>query len=161
MNLTDKQIEIMKVVSAAMPVAADLDQILERLSYRTSKASLQFSLLTGASFLDHPGGEGVEVPYTIEIVDREHPATQGVSDFEIAAEQYYMHLDPGVHVLARSTFGGQHWPWLEGVTMPAAFVRTWGQGRVFYSSPGHVPAELQIPAAERLVRQGLQWAARR
>lgn len=44
MNLTDKQIEIMKVVSAAMPVAADLDQILERLSYRTSKASLQFSL---------------------------------------------------------------------------------------------------------------------
>src|SRR5260370_967584 len=44
MNLTDKQIEIMKVVSAAMPVAADLDQILERLSYRTSKASLQFSI---------------------------------------------------------------------------------------------------------------------
>jgi uncharacterized protein len=125
------------------------------------RSSLQFSLLTGASFLDHPGGEGVEVPYTIEIVDREHPATQGVPDFEIASEQYYMHLDPGVHVLARSTFGGQHWPWLEGVTMPASFVRTWGQGRVFYSSPGHVPAELQIPAAERLVRQGLQWAARR
>jgi hypothetical protein len=44
--------------------------------------------------------------------------------------------------------------------MPASFVRTWGKGRVFYASPGHVPAELQIPAAERLVRQGLVWAAR-
>jgi uncharacterized protein len=72
-----------------------------------------------------------------------------------------MHVDPSAHVLARLTFGGQHWPWLEGVTMPASFVRTWGHGRGFSSSPGHVPAELQIPAAERLLRQGLQWAARR
>jgi type 1 glutamine amidotransferase len=124
------------------------------------RSSLQFSLLTGASFLDHPGGEGVPVPYKIEIADPDHPATRGVPDFDIASEQYYMHLDPSVHVLARSTFSGEHWPWVEGVTMPAAFVRTWGKGRVFYASPGHVPAELQIPAAERLVSQGLVWAAR-
>jgi len=45
--------------------------------------------------------------------------------------------------------------------MPAAYVRTWGDGRVFYASPGHVPDELRIPNAERLVRQGLDWAARR
>lgn len=124
------------------------------------RSSLQFSLLTGASFLDHPGGEGVPVPYRIEIVDRNHPATEGVPDFDIASEQYYMHVDPNVHVLARSTFSGEHWPWLDGVAMPASYVRTWGKGRVFYASPGHVPAELQIPAAERLVRQGLAWAAR-
>jgi type 1 glutamine amidotransferase len=124
------------------------------------RSSLQFSLLTGASFLDHPGGEGLPVPYRIEIVDRDHPATRDVPDFDIASEQYYMHLDPDVHVLARSTFSGEHWPWVEGAKMPASFVRTWGKGRVFYASPGHVPAELQIPAAERLVRQGLAWAAR-
>ena len=58
------------------------------------RSSLQFSLLTGASFLDHPGGEGVPVPYRIEIVDRDHPATKDVPDFDIASEQYYMHLDP-------------------------------------------------------------------
>jgi uncharacterized protein len=124
------------------------------------RSSLQFSLLTGASFLDHPGGEGVPVPYRIEIVDRNHPVTDGVPDFDIASEQYYMHVDPNVHVLARSTFSGEHWPWLDGVTMPASYVRTWGKGRVFYASPGHVPAELQIPPAERLVRRGLAWAAR-
>jgi type 1 glutamine amidotransferase len=124
------------------------------------RSSLQFSLIAGASFLDHPGGEGVPVPYTIEIADRDHPVTAGVDDFEIAAEQYYMHVDPGVHVLARTRFGAEHWPWAEGAVMPAAYVRTWGRGRVFYSTPGHDPAELRIPAAERLLRQGLVWAAR-
>jgi uncharacterized protein len=124
------------------------------------RSSLQFSLLTGASFLDHPGGEGVPVPYTIEIVDHDHPATRGVPDIEIASEQYYMHLDPDVHVLARSTFTGEHWSWLQGVQMPAAYARQWGQGRIFYASPGHLPAELQIPAVEQLVAQGLSWAAR-
>jgi hypothetical protein len=125
------------------------------------RSSLQFSLLAGASFLEHPGGEGVPVPYTVDIVDRDHPVTAGVDDFEIASEQYYMHVDPSVHVLATTTFSGEHFPWLDGVVMPAAYVHRWGDGRVFYASPGHVPDELQIPAVERLVRQGLRWAARR
>jgi hypothetical protein len=45
MNLTTKQIEIMKVVAAAAADApVDLDQLLERLTYATTKESLQFSL---------------------------------------------------------------------------------------------------------------------
>lgn len=124
------------------------------------RASLQFSLLTGSSFLEHPGGEGVPVPYTIDVADRDHPVTRGVDDIEIASEQYYLHVDPSVHVLATTTFTGEHLPWLDGVKMPAAYVRTWGEGRVFYATPGHDPAELEIPAVERLVRQGMQWAAR-
>lgn len=125
------------------------------------RSSLQFSLLTGASFLDHPGGEGVAVPYTIDIVEPDHPVTRGVDKIEIASEQYYMHVDPDVHVLGRSTFSGEHWPWLEGRQMPAIYTRQWGDGRVFYATPGHLPAELEIPSVERLVGQGLVWAARR
>jgi uncharacterized protein len=124
------------------------------------RSSLQFSLIAGASFLEHPGGEGVPVPYDIEIVDREHPVTAGVESFRIASEQYYMHVDPSAHVLATTTFTGEHFPWLDGVVMPAAYTHTWGDGRVFYASPGHDPGELRIPQAERLVRQGLEWAAR-
>jgi uncharacterized protein len=124
------------------------------------RASLRFSLLAGASFLDHPGGEGVPVPYKIEIVDHDHPVTRGVNDIEIASEQYYMHVDPSAHVLATTTFSGDHWPWAEGVVMPAVYVRRWGEGRVFYASPGHDPSELQIPDVERLIGQGLRWAAR-
>jgi hypothetical protein len=124
------------------------------------RSSLQFALLAGASFLDHPGGEGVPVPYTIDVVDREHPITAGVDSFAIASEQYYLHVDPSVHVLATTTFSGEHWPWTEGVVMPAVYTHRWGDGRVFYSSPGHAPDELRIPEAERLLRQGLRWAAR-
>lgn len=125
------------------------------------RASLQFSLIAGASFLEHPGGEGVQVPYTIDIVDPDHPVTRGVESFAIASEQYYMHVDPSVHVLATTTFTGEHFAWLDGVVMPAAYTHRWGDGRVFYATPGHYPPELMIPDAERLVRQGLQWAARR
>jgi type 1 glutamine amidotransferase len=124
------------------------------------RASLQFSLIAGASFLEHPGGEGVPVPYTIDIVDRDHPITAGVDSFEFASEQYYVHVDPSVHVLATTTFSGEHFPWLDGVVMPAAYTHRWGEGRVFYASPGHTPDELRRPEVARLVGQGMQWAAR-
>lgn len=46
MQLTDKQIEQMKVIVTGNPDGSvvDLDQILERLSYGPSKQSFQFSL---------------------------------------------------------------------------------------------------------------------
>jgi hypothetical protein len=62
MNLTIKQIEIMKVVVAGATAGAvvDIDQLLERLPYKTTKASLQFSLraverhgLIDRSFAEH------------------------------------------------------------------------------------------------------------
>lgn len=46
MHLTTKQIELMRVISAGNSDGSnvDLDQLLSRLSYRTTKASLQFSI---------------------------------------------------------------------------------------------------------------------
>lgn len=46
MHLTVKQIELLRVIGAKNPDGAptDLDQVLERLSYETTKASLQFSI---------------------------------------------------------------------------------------------------------------------
>jgi type 1 glutamine amidotransferase len=124
------------------------------------RASLPFSFLTGASFIDHPGGEGVEVPYEVRIVDSDHEITRGVNDFTVASEQYYMHYDPAAHVLASTTFSGEHLPWVEDVEMPVAYTKRWGNGRVFYVSVGHLPKDLQAPPVARLVRQGLAWAAR-
>ena len=124
------------------------------------RASLPFSFLLGASFIEHPGGEGVEVPYSVKIVDREHDITQGVEDFEAASEQYYMHYDPAVHVLATTTFSADPLPWVGGVEMPIAYTKQWGEGRVFYQALGHLPKDLQAAPVERMVRQGLVWAAR-
>jgi uncharacterized protein len=124
------------------------------------RASLAYNFLAGGAFVAHPGGEGVEVPYDVRIVDREHPVTRGVEDFEVASEQYYMLVDPAVHVLASTTFTGEHLPWLNGVEMPVAFVKNWGEGRVFYVSVGHLPKDLETTQMTRLVRQGLAWSAR-
>jgi uncharacterized protein len=124
------------------------------------RTSLKYHWLIGGSFLEHPAGEGVKYPYSVSIVDRDHQITQGVEDFTVASEQYYMSVDPNNHVLAETTFTGDQLPWLEGKKMPQAWTRTWGAGRVFYSAVGHDLDDLENPAVTRLVAQGFAWAAR-
>jgi type 1 glutamine amidotransferase len=124
------------------------------------RSSLPYGFVTGGSFIEHPGGEGVRVPYEVEIVDADHEVTAGVDRFKVASEQYFMQVDPTVHVLAETVFSGDHLPWLEGVRMPVAYTKRWGTGRVFYEAVGHDPQDLQIPEVTRLVRQGMSWAAR-
>jgi uncharacterized protein len=125
------------------------------------RASLPFSFLLGSSFIEHPGGEGVDVPYRVKIIDREHEITRGVDDFNAASEQYYLHFDPAVHVLATTTFSGEHLPWVEGVEMPVAYTKQWGKGRVFFQAIGHLPKDIQAPPVALMLRQGLVWAARK
>lgn len=124
------------------------------------RASLPYHFVTGSAFIEHPGGEAVPVPYRVTITDRDHPVTAGVSDFDAATEQYYMHVDPNVHVLADTVFSGEHLPWLDGVRMPVAYVKTFGDGKVFYETIGHQPEDLLDPNVTRLVRQGIEWATR-
>ncbi len=124
------------------------------------RSSLPYHFVIGGAFIEHPGGEAVEVPYPVRVTDRDHPVTAGVSDFSAATEQYYMHVDPTVHVLAETEFTGEHLPWLAGVKMPVAYVKTFGKGRVFYETLGHYVSDLEAPEVTRLVRQGMAWATR-
>jgi choline dehydrogenase-like flavoprotein len=110
-------------------------------------------MVHNSTFLRHPGGEAVPVPYRVHIVDPDHEVTAGLTDFSAASEQYYMHVDPTVHVLAETVFSGEHLPWLDGVRMPVAYVRTFGAGRVFYETIGHTPEDLADPDVTRLVAQ--------
>ena len=76
------------------------------------------------------------------------------------SEQYYMHVDPSNEVLATTTFSGEHAPWIAGVVMPVVWKRKHGEGRVFYSSLGHVASEFDVPEMRTIVKRGLLWAAR-
>jgi uncharacterized protein len=125
------------------------------------RSSLPYHLLIGGAFVEHPGGEGVEVPYDVTIVDATHEVTADIENFKAATEQYYMHVDPNNHILAETVFTGDHLPWLDGARMPAAWVKQWGQGRVFYCAIGHFPSDLRDPQVTRLMRQGMAWAARK
>jgi uncharacterized protein len=125
------------------------------------RSSLPYSWIVGASFIEHPGGEAVRVPYEVRIVDREHPVSRGVEDYQVRSEQYFMQVDPSVHVVATTTFdGAPDVPWLAGVEMPVAYVKQFGDGRVFYTAAGHELDEMERPEVTTMVRQGMEWAAR-
>lgn len=125
------------------------------------QSSLQYHFMLGGAFVEHPAGEGYPYPYEVTIVDSDHEVTKGVNSFPVASEQYYMLVDPNVHVLAETTFTGEQLPWLDGNTMPQAWVRPWGEGRVFYHAIGHDVSNLQDPNIRLMTKQGMAWAARK
>jgi hypothetical protein len=71
-----------------------------------------------------------------------------------------MHVDPNNHVLATTTFSGEHSSWIKGAVMPVAWKRRHGHGKVFYSSLGHVAAEFAVLQMSTILRRGMLWAAR-
>lgn len=116
-----------------------------------------YQWMVGGQWVAHPGNM---VDYTVNITRHDHPVTDGLNDFAMHSEQYYMHVDPSNVVLATTTFGGEHTPWVEGTVMPVVWTRMWGSGRVFYSSLGHNMRDFEVPEAKELVRRGMLWASR-
>ncbi|TAG29272.1 MAG: hypothetical protein EAZ36_04320 [Verrucomicrobia bacterium] len=117
------------------------------------RGRLDYEWMTGGHFVGHPHvGD-----YAVRITDWASPITAGLpAHFAYRSEQYYLLVDPGVHVLADSEY------LFEGraVRMPVAWIKTWGAGRVFYNALGHQPDEfIRFPAARRLTVQGCLWAA--
>jgi type 1 glutamine amidotransferase len=51
-------------------------------------------------------------------------------------------------------------PWHQPVTSPAVWTRRWGAGRVFVCAPGHLLADLEVPAVRTIIERGMLWAAR-
>jgi len=119
----------------------------------------EWQFLTGGQWVAHPGDD--KVRYQVNIT-QEHEITRGLQDFEVTSEQYYMHVDPAVNVLASTTFpiaDGPHVPNGE-VRMPVVWTKRYGQGRVFYCSIGHCAHDLQVEPVRTLMKRGMAWAAR-
>lgn len=112
----------------------------------------EYQFMCGGQWVAHPGGI---VTYTVNIKDHSHPITRGISDFSITSEQYYMHVDPAIHVLATTTFPDY------GAVMPVVWTKTYGSGRVFYNSLGHVAKDFDVPENLEIMTRGMLWAAER
>ena len=122
----------------------------------------EYQWMTGAQWVSHPGN--CEPTYTVNIVDRDHDITRGLSDFILPdTEQYYCHHDPANHVLCTTTFSGGHGDtslYKVGTVLPYAWTKTWGKGRVFGAAWGHTDRDFDVPEAKEIVRRGMVWAAR-
>ena len=103
-------------------------------------------LLGGAANWHPPG-----LTFTVNIDDSHHAITQGIADFEVEDEIYISAYAPIVHILASAQWQGR--------AFPMAWTKTYGQGRVFYTTLGHGPGTFARPAMQQLITQGVRWAA--
>lgn len=124
------------------------------------RENTEWQFMTGGQWVAHPGDDGVT--YRVRLIKGSHPIVQGIEDFDVCSEQYYMHTDPSNHVLATTEFplaAGPHTP--NGrFDMPVVWTRFYGKGRVFYTSLGH---QANIVASEpclTIIRRGFNWAAK-
>lgn len=118
------------------------------------RSAAEYNYMVGGQFVSHPHvGE-----YVVRTVQPEHPLTQKLpASFGYDSEQYYLHVDPKIDVLLETDY------YQEGVavTMPVAWTKSWGQGRVFYCSLGHDPQEYETyPCVWDFIIEGAMWASR-
>ena len=121
------------------------------------RANPEYELMVGGSWAAHPGNI---LDYTVNITKRNDPIMKGLADFKMRSEQYYMLLDPGVEVLATTTFSGEPMPAIKGVVMPVVWRKLYGQGRVFNSTLGHAASDFNVAEAKEIMKRGMLWAAR-
>ncbi len=103
----------------------------------------EFQYMVGGQWVAHPGNDGVT--YMVRIKDRSHPLTEGMEDFTVVSEKYYMHVDPANEVLAVTDFGD--------VEMPVAWTKTYGSGKVYYCSLGHQANIVAMPETLALMKK--------
>ena len=123
----------------------------------TFPGNARMRFLGGCTFATHPGDI---ITYRVDPKVKDDPIMAGIESFEHTSEQYFMHVDPSVHVLATTTFSGEHAAWKKGVAMPVVYKSSYGKGRVFYTALGHKPAELDNRSIMTILHRGLLWAAR-
>ncbi|PPA70768.1 ThuA domain-containing protein [Jeotgalibacillus proteolyticus] len=121
--------------------------------------NVDWQFMTGGNWVAHPGNDGVE--YMVNIKHSSSPLLDGFEDFKVVSEQYYLHVDPAVEVLATTRF-----PVVDGphkangsVDMPTVWTKRWGLGRVFYNALGHKADIVAMPEVLSIMKRGLLWAA--
>jgi type 1 glutamine amidotransferase len=120
----------------------------------------EWQFMVGGQWVAHPGNDTVR--YMVNITDRSHPLTRDIADFEVTSEQYYMHIDPAIKVLATTRFPLADGPHVGNgpVDMPVVWTKQYGRGKVFYNSLGHHAATIAAEPALTLMRRGFAWAAK-
>ncbi|GHD39465.1 hypothetical protein D9V29_07915 [Mycetocola manganoxydans] len=138
-------------------------------SYRNNSDYLH---LIGGQFACHPGKHPDErigdasdnyIDYRVEMTDAaaSHPITEGISDFDLTTEQYWVLSDDYIDVLATTTLPAREWDaWTRPVVSPAIWTRQWGKGKIFVATPGHSVEVLQDENVRTIIERGMLWASR-
>jgi type 1 glutamine amidotransferase len=123
------------------------------------RESVEWQFMTGGQWVSHPGSDDVE--YAVNIKRGSSPIVENINDFKVKSEQYYVHVDPAIEVLATTRFPVINWYHSSNgyVDVPVVWTKRWGHGRVFYSSLGHHADVFEIKEALEIMKRGFLWAA--
>lgn len=100
-------------------------------------------------------GHSPYMGFTVNVSAPVHPITEGLSDFEVTDELYYLKHNPDASRHLMHAYDET-----KDETHVMAFHHTYGEGRVFYFALGHDMAVLENPSFQRVIRRGALWAGR-
>lgn len=102
----------------------------------------------GNAFVQHPP----RCDISMKMVG-EHPITAGVAPFVIRDEHYELdHYADDITVIMEGTSAA-------GGTQVAAYVRSYGAGRICMLAPGHLLSVFENPEYQKMIRQAIDWCA--
>ncbi|MGC9327903.1 MAG: ThuA domain-containing protein [Candidatus Hinthialibacter sp.] len=114
----------------------------------------EFGELCGRKWVMGTSGHGSRSMFTANIVNKEHPITQGLEDFQIFDELYAKlqgRSKIDVLITADSDWSGN--------TEPMLFVREYGEGRVVHNAFGHDHKAIENETNKILLIRSCEWAA--
>ena len=106
--------------------------------------------IDGKKWTKTPWSHGEDLKITV--ADKKHPITQGVEDFQIHDETYgKFYTAGGIHVLLKTAHPKNN--------PDVAWTTKYGASPVFYLMLGHDAHAYKDPNYQKLMAQGIRWAA--
>jgi len=115
----------------------------------------EFGKLCGRYWVMGTSGHGPRGVFEAKVVDRQHPITAGMDNFQTDDELYAKLQGTGeIHVLVEA-----YSDWSKK-TEPLVFTLSYGRGRVVHNAFGHDGKALKNPNVQRIIARGTEWAAK-
>jgi type 1 glutamine amidotransferase len=114
----------------------------------------EFGKLCGRKWVMGVSGHSPRSVFKAKVVNKEHPITAGLDDFETDDELYSKLQGTGdINVLVQgdSDFSKK--------AEPLVFTLNYGKGRVVHNAFGHDRKALMTPSVQKIIARGVEWAA--
>lgn len=114
----------------------------------------EFGKLCGRKWVMGTSGHGPRSVFEAKVVNKEHPITKGMSNFETDDELYAKLQGTGeINVLVEA-----YSDWSKK-TEPLVFTLNYGKGRTVHNAFGHDGKALLHPSVQKIIARGAEFAA--
>jgi len=119
-----------------------------------SLSSKSYREVMGGAYIGHPP----QRPFKVNVVNRDHPITQGVRDFMVNDEQHFVVYDKdpqNIFLRAENIDGltyGDH-----GTESISGWAHEYGKGRVVFTAVGHNIHAMWQPEYFKLQKNAVRW----